>query len=71
MAFKKVKDMLQSSDLLVHFNPELPIVLSCDALSVGLGSVLSHKMKDGSEKPIAYASRSLNKAEKNYSKERH
>lgn len=71
MAFKKVKDMLQSSDLLVHFNPELPIVLSCDASSVGLGSVLSHKMKDGSEKPIAYASRSLNKAEKNYSKERH
>ena len=29
--------------------------------------MLSHVMKDGTERPIAYASRSLSKAERNYS----
>ena len=59
--------MLQSSQLLVHFNPQLPLMLSCDASAFGIGAVLAHKMSDGSEKPIGYASRTLNKAERNYS----
>ena len=66
-AFKKVKEMLLSADLLIHFNPDLEVTLSCDASGVGLGAVLAHKLPDGTERPIAYASRSLNKAEQNYS----
>ena len=53
--------------LLVHYNEDLPLVLACDASPQGIGAVLSHIMPDGAEKPIAYASRTLTKAEKNYS----
>ena len=66
-AFTKSKELLLSSNLLVHYNPDLPIVLCSDASPVGIGSVLSHIMPDGSERPIAYASRTLTSAEKNYS----
>ena len=66
-AFQASKELLMSSDLLVHFNPSLEIILCCDASSYGLGAVLAHKMPDGSERPIGYASRTLSSAEKNYS----
>ena len=65
-AFQESKDLLQSSQLLVYFNPQLPIILACDTSVFGIGAVLAHLMPDGSEKPIGYASRTLNKAERNY-----
>ena len=66
-AFTKSKELLLSSNLLVHYNPDLPIVLCSDTSPVGICSVLSHIMPDGSERPIAYASRTLTSAERNYS----
>lgn len=62
-----LKESLASPRLLVHFNPDLPIVLECDASQYGIGAVLSHRFPNGVERPIAYASRSLSPAEKNYS----
>ena len=50
----------------MQYNPELPIVVSSDASSCGIGSVLSHRLRDGSDKPIAFASRSLSDCEKKY-----
>ena len=64
--FRKVKQMMASETVLTHFNPELPMTVACDASAYGLGAVLSHKMQDGTERPVAFASRTLLAAEKNY-----
>ena len=39
-AFKKLKDLLTSENVLVHYNSKLPIGISCDASNVGIGAVL-------------------------------
>lgn len=65
-AFSSIKAALQSSSLLVHFDNEKEVVLACDASPYGLGAVLSHETPEG-DRPIAFASRSLKNAEKNYS----
>ena len=65
-AFELAKQHLASPPLLVHFDPEKPLVLSCDASPYGVGAVLSHSI-DGGEQPIAFASRTLSTAEHNYS----
>ena len=66
-AFQEVKKSLTSPKVLAHYDPNEKLQLSCDASPYGVGAVLSHVLKDGSEKPIAFASRSLAPAEKNYS----
>jgi hypothetical protein len=64
-AWCKMKKLLTSDKLLVHYDPRKEIILACDASPVGLGCVLSHSV-NGVEKPIAFASRSLSPAEQNY-----
>ena len=66
-AFEASKQLLLSSQLLAHYDPQHALVLACDASPYGLGAVLSHRYPYGSERPIGYASRTLTGAEKNYS----
>eukprot|EP00731_Ephydatia_muelleri_P012858 Em0007g168a len=66
-SFKQLKQALGSAEVLCHYNPSEEISLACDASAHGLGAVMSHHFKDGSERPISYASRTLSKAERNYS----
>ena len=66
MAFEESKQLLASTRVLLHYDPRLPLILSCDASPYGVGAVLSHCMKDGSERPVGFASRTLSVAEKKY-----
>ena len=60
-AFAAAKSTLMSSSVLVHFDPKLSITLAGDASSYGIGAAISHIYPDGSERPIAFASRTLNR----------
>ena len=66
-AFDKVKELLQSSALLVHFDNKKPLLVYTDASPYGIRAVLAYNMPDNSEKPIAFASHTLTPAERNYS----
>ena len=53
--------MKKSQNLLLHFDGDKPLVLSCDASPYG------HRLEDGTKRPITFASRTLATVEKNYS----
>ena len=63
--FEKIKQLLLREPILQYpdFNKEF--LLTTDASEEGIGAILS-KGKIGNDLPIAYASRTLNKAERNY-----
>ena len=65
-AFTEAKHMITSEQVLTHYDPVLPVRLACDASPTGIVAVLSHVMLDGSERPVAFASRSLTKTERKY-----
>ena len=65
-AFQEVKKILTSGAVLVYFDPQKDVTLAVDASPYGIGAVISHATPEG-DKPIAYASRKLTKAETNYS----
>lgn len=64
--FTQTKTALLMSDVLTHFNPKLPLQLACDASPYGVGTIVSHIIPNGEERPIVFASRTLSKAESKY-----
>ncbi|CEP10273.1 hypothetical protein, partial, partial [Parasitella parasitica] len=60
-AFDLIKQELVSLPTLAYPNSQLPYELHCDASDVGLGACVVQQGR-----PIAYASRTLNSAESNY-----
>ena len=63
---RDIKKLLASAPVLHHYNPELPLRLAGDASTYGIGAVISHKFPEGTERPVAYASRTLTATERNY-----
>ena len=64
LAFDKIVTLLTTAPILAFsdFNKEFHV--TTDASDFGLGAVLSQFNDEGEEKPIYYASRTLNKAER-------
>jgi RNase H-like domain found in reverse transcriptase len=64
-AFDELKALLISPPILVTPAYGAPYILDVDASDIGLGAVIS-QLQDGEERVIAYSSRTLTPAEKNY-----
>ena len=65
-AFNVAKNKFLQSGFLTHYDLSRPVKLKCDASPYGIGACLSHEFEDGSERPVAFASRTLSSAEKSY-----
>ena len=66
VAFETLKKAFISPSVLIYPDFNKPFLLTTDASGDALGAVLSQG-PPGGDRPIAYASRSLNSAERNYS----
>lgn len=54
-SFELARKKLASSDVIIKYNPTLPLILACDALPNGLSAVFSYKIGN-KQRPIAYRS---------------
>ena len=65
-AFDDLKKLCTTAPILAYANFSKPFRLHTDACGMGLGTVLYWTREDGTKAVIAYASRSLSKAESHY-----
>ncbi|KAH8342261.1 hypothetical protein KR074_002587, partial [Drosophila pseudoananassae] len=65
-AFELLKARLGSAPVLQTPDFEKPFFIHCDASKTGVGGVLVQKSEAGDELPIAFVSKKLNKAQRNY-----
>ena len=61
-AITEIKEAILKTGVLRYLHPTAKITVQCDASSLGLGAAI---LQEG--KPVAFASRALSSAEKNYS----
>ena len=64
--FEQLKSLLSTAPILVFPNFEKEFILETDASLSGLGAVLAQQQDNKTVAPIAYASRTLQKHERNY-----
>lgn len=65
-AFQQIKDDLLYSEVLAHYDPNQPTIISADASSAELRTVLTQVQENEERRLICYASRSLSETEKSY-----
>jgi hypothetical protein len=65
VAFQQLKDAFTSIPILKHFDPALEVITEMDTGNFAIGCILSQKYV-GKLHPVAYHSRKMELAEKNY-----
>ena len=65
-AFEELKTRLTSSELLRHYDPELPCRVETDASDGVIAGILSQLQADTEWHPVAYFSKTMLPAECNY-----
>ncbi|KAJ8339695.1 hypothetical protein SKAU_G00343280 [Synaphobranchus kaupii] len=65
MAFDQLRAALTEAPVLAYPDAQRPFIVDTDASNTGVGAVLSQEDEDG-ERVVAYYSRALGKAERNY-----
>jgi len=66
-AFQKLKDSFKADDFLIFPDPDKEFIVETDASDFAVGCILSQvSSEDNQLHPVAFHSRSLNKAEANY-----
>ncbi len=63
--FVECKKLILSAKILIHYDPNKPIVMVCDASNTGISAILCHVVNN-EEQPIFFASRVLTNAEMKY-----
>lgn len=64
--FKHFKNELTKTPILAWFDPVRETTITADASAYDVGAVLKQKQNDGRFQPIAYASKTLTKCQKNW-----
>ncbi|KAH8393897.1 hypothetical protein KR215_006108, partial [Drosophila sulfurigaster] len=65
-AFEALKKCLSEAPVLGSPDFSKPFAIHCDASKTGVGAVLVQVSEEGDERPIAFISKKLNKAQRNY-----
>ena len=65
-AFDELKSRLLTAPVLAHPDPSRQFILNTDASGFAIAAVLSQQQQDGSMRPVAYYSKKMNSAQKNY-----
>ena len=65
-AFDALKQTFTSAPILVMADMSKPFILEADASDYATGAVLSQRQSDGEVHPVAFYSKTLNSAERNY-----
>ena len=64
--FRTAEGKLVTTPILAYPDFNRPFILDTDASDIGIGAVLSQRDEEGRERVVAYASRTLSKAERKY-----
>ena len=65
-AFNSLKEAISKAPVLRIFDPDLPSTVETDASGFAIGAVLFQTDSNGVSRPVAFTSRKLNSAERNY-----